>query len=391
MLEDDESYDRESSMTRYAKFDPTSEELVLDKDITVTNLNYEFVTVVQNEEPNNSLIIKTWSNWSTKQKFVWVFDLRTGAKILEKMYDDDNEDYMNISYFYGSKIVMRYSNAADRVRVLDVLQDKDVVINESDASCATVAGNDLWIASAKKKCLVKHNLITMERKQYDIKEDITNSFYMTILDGIIWLCTHGLQVNLIDVSSPKCRVLRQIAMHGWDKPSLAQMPNGAISCLSTSYAHILSFRDEDIESPIQILQIETTGENKILNIQHGDLNGLISSYSSHSVSSEIVFEDETQRYCVILSFLNRGKALNNYVENMRWIAADKGAKVEEHKNKIFKLVYFDHKEKVEDFVLRPKAFGPCWIIYETKVSGAWQRASPIDHWTFFKTKLGLKN
>jgi hypothetical protein len=28
-------------MTRYAKFDPTSEELVLDKDITVTNLNYE--------------------------------------------------------------------------------------------------------------------------------------------------------------------------------------------------------------------------------------------------------------------------------------------------------------------------------------------------------------
>lgn len=41
------------------------------------------------------------------------------------------------------------------------------------------------------------------------------------------------------------------------------MPNGAISCLSTSYAHILSFRDEDIESPIQILQIETTGENKV--------------------------------------------------------------------------------------------------------------------------------
>jgi hypothetical protein len=98
------------------------------------------------------------------------------------------------------------------------------------------------------------------------------------------------------------------------------------------------------------------------------------------------------RYCVILSFLNKGKALNNYVENIRqWIAADKGAKVEEHKNKIFKLVYFDHKEKVEDFALRPKAFGPCWIIYETKVSGAWQRASPIDHWTFFKTKLGLKN
>jgi hypothetical protein len=41
------------------------------------------------------------------------------------------------------------------------------------------------------------------------------------------------------------------------------MPNGAISCLSTSYAYILSFRDEDISLPIQVLQIETNGQNKV--------------------------------------------------------------------------------------------------------------------------------
>lgn len=75
-----------------------------------------------------------------------------------------------------------------------------------------------------------------------------------------------------------------------------------------------------------------------------------------------------------------------------WIDQNKDAKkIEDFKTKLFNIVYFDYPHKIGyDESTRPLAFGPCWVIYETKTDGAWQRGSPIDQWAFFKTKLGLK-
>ncbi len=66
--------------------------------------------------------------------------------------------------------------------------------------------------------------------------------------------------------------------------------------------------------------------------------------------------------------------------------------VEYHKAAIFQLVYFDSQRQPEPAKTPAygTAYGPCCVIYETKVNGAWQRAAPLDHWAFFKTKLGLK-
>ena len=64
--------------------------------------------------------------------------------------------------------------------------------------------------------------------------------------------------------------------------------------------------------------------------------------------------------------------------------------VEYHKSAIVQLVHFDHSVPEHPGTLYPLAYGPCWVVYETKVNGAWQRSIPHDGWSFFKTKIGLQ-
>jgi hypothetical protein len=98
----------------------------------------------------------------------------------------------------------------------------------------------------------------------------------------------------------------------------------------------------------------------------------------------------TYRYCLIFS---HPKYHKSWPVNA---AAEKAKKwperVEYRKTGIFQLVHFDmivQSAFVGSDTLQT-AYGPCWVFYETKVSGTWRRTSPADQWHFFKTKLGLK-
>jgi hypothetical protein len=378
-----------SQTVRYAKFDPATE-LTLENTITITKDNRGSVTVVKNEDPNSSLILLAWNDSKAKKKVIHVYDLRTGSKILDKNYGLTN---VTLGRFFCSKLVAYYWNS-EKLRILDVFQDTEVAIEEVEKiSYATIAANEVWIVGVNRNYLIKYNLKTMRRRKYDITVD-GNVFEIRMFHGIIWIYAHGntgVKVHLIDVSSTNCQAIGEISIPGWEELQITQLNDGSLSCFTSSYSYILSFRDEDISLPIQVLQIETNGQNKILSIQQCDLNALVSKYSTNYVSSQIVYEDETQRYCLIFS---HPKYHTSWPVNA---VAEKAKKwperVQYRKTGIFQLVHFNmigQSAFVGSDTLQT-AYGPCWVFYETKVSrAAWQRTSPADRWLFFKTKLGLE-
>jgi hypothetical protein len=378
-----------SQTVRYAKFDPATE-LTLENTITITKNNRGSVTVVKNEDPNSSLILLAWNDSKAKKKVIHVYDLRTGSKILDKNYGLTN---VTLGRFFCSKLVAYYWNS-EKLRILDVFQDTEVAIEEVEKiSYATIAANEVWIVGVNRNYLIKYNLKTMRRRKYDITVD-GNVFEIRMFHGIIWIYAHGntgVKVHLIDVSSTNCQAIGEISIPGWEELQITQLNDGSLSCFTSSYSYILSFRDEDISLPIQVLQIETNGQNKILSIQQCDLNALVSKYSTNYVSSQIVYEDETQRYCLIFS---HPKYHTSWPVNA---VAEKAKKwperVQYRKTGIFQLVHFNmigQSAFVGSDTLQT-AYGPCWVFYETKVSrAAWQRTSPADRWLFFKTKLGLE-
>jgi hypothetical protein len=333
-----------------------------------------------------------WTNWAALVTFVQVFDLRTGTKILEKMYNEPS--YVAPGQFYGNILISRGPN---QDVVTDVLQDKNIIVPER-IMCATIVGDELWSVCSKDNSIIKYNLTTMATQKYDVNEDInllissTYSDYnanccitdIKIFDGIVWLCVSVTKVIWVDVSSPPtCKVLGSM-MCPSEPVKTTQLPNGTLSCSSTHFSHIMSFRDEDIELPIQVLQIETTGEFKIMDIIQGDLNSIVLQHFPSSVTSQIVFEDETQRYCIIYSYASP-LPINFFAETAKqW-----PIQIESHKTGIFQLVHFNSQEKRINLpVGQHLAFGPCWVFYEKKVSGAWKRSSPVDKWFYFKARVG---
>lgn len=90
------------------------------------------------------------------------------------------------------------------------------------------------------------------------------------------------------------RHLGTVFFEGYENPTLKELADGTLAALTMRSLQILSFKSEHVNKPVEMLQLDVSGQTQVLNVLEGDL---YDKYWKHvpALSAEFFHETETER------------------------------------------------------------------------------------------------
>jgi hypothetical protein len=91
------------------------------------------------------------------------------------------------------------------------------------------------------------------------------------------------------------RHLGTVFFEGYENPSITELPNGTLALLTMRSLQVLSFKSEDVNRPMELLQLSVDGRSQVLRVNEGDVYHKYWSSNIPAMSSEFIYETETER------------------------------------------------------------------------------------------------
>jgi hypothetical protein len=360
----------------YTKFDVNKEPPF---ELTFNQSDYGYRAWVRNWHPRSPYLCAYLQSWNTFELRVIVVDLRTGGEVHNEVYLGE-EEMCTVLLYDTTIFVQKYRER--HILKVDVLTKEQELFPFPECKFGVI-GDDVWGTADNK--LFKYSLTkkTMEHKKHTVGSE---SYDICFALGFVILVARA----SLEFKDPiDGRHLGTVFFEGYENPSITELPNGTLALLTMRSLQVLSFKSEDVNRPMELLQLSVDGRSQVLRVNEGDVYHKYWSSNIPAMSSEFIYETETERYSMVFCFLEvapPNMPARKLLSNAKTLSPS-------YRSKIYTRVLINAKVEhgyVHSGLERSRtACGDVWLVYEQFIDGRWCKSKPVDSWQFILDRVSI--